>query len=282
MNKELRQAYKQCRDIARRKAGNFYYSFVLLPPEKKRGIYALYAFCQVGDQLADEDAPRDLDVLRERLDACYKGEYSSPLYSALGDTVRKYNLPRNIFHELIAGMESDLSFRGFDTFEELRQYCYKVASTVGLLCIEIFGYESNKVKEYAENLGIALQLTNIIRDVREDYERGRIYIPREDMELFKITEEDFKTNPASENLRKLLKFQYERADSFYRKTEELLPSSEKIEQISSEIMKAIYRELLEEIRRQGFPVMERRVSLSKLKKILLALKTYLIIRFIQA
>lgn len=252
MNKELTQAYNHCRDITRRNAGNFYYSFNFLPGEKRKAIFALYAFCQVGDQLADEDTPRNLDVLRERLDACCKGEYYSPLYLALGDTIGKYDLPRSIFHELIAGMESDLSFKGFDTFSELRRYCYKVASTVGLLCIEIFGYKSDMVKEYAENLGIALQLTNIIRDVKEDYERKRIYIPREDLEQYRIKEEDFKTIPVSDGFRDLLKFQYDRAVGFYRKTEELLPSSERRGQISSEIMKVIYRELLEEIRGGDF------------------------------
>ena len=282
MNHNLKKAYRYCRDQAREKAGNFYYSFVFLPPAKKRAIYALYAFCQAGDQMADEGTGgpggagiTDLSFLRDKLNACYRGEADSPLYLALHDTVRRFDLPQEPFLELIGGMESDLDFRGFDNFEELKEYCYKVASTVGLLCVEIFGYEDDAVKDYAVNLGIALQLTNIIRDIREDYLNGRIYLPREDLAEFGYSESDLIADLENDRFYELMNFQYRRALSFYDKADATLPKRELKAQIASEIMKRIYRELLEKIKRENFPVFQKRVSLPAGLKIKTALFTYL-------
>ncbi|MBC8278295.1 MAG: squalene/phytoene synthase family protein [FCB group bacterium] len=278
MNTELKKAYRYCRDLAREKAGNFYYSFVFLPPAKKRAIYALYAFCQIGDQMADEgiggqgnDKITDLSFLREKLDACYRGEADSLLYLALNDTIRRFDLPRKLFSELIGGMESDLDFQGFDNFGELRDYCYKVASTVGLLCVEIFGYKDEAVKDYAVNLGIALQLTNIIRDVKEDKDNGRIYLPREDLAEFGYREDDLKSESENNQFYELMNFQYRRAVSFYDKADKILPGSELKSQIASEIMKRIYRELLEKIKRENFPVFRKRAALPASHKIRTAL-----------
>jgi len=282
VNTDLKNAYRYCRDLAREKAGNFYYSFVFLPSAKKRAIYALYAFCQVGDQMADEgiggrgkDKLTDLSFLREKLDACYRGEADSPLYLALHDSIGRFNLPQGLFHELIEGMESDLDFQGFDNFGGLKDYCYKVASTVGLLCVEIFGYEDEAVKDYAVNLGIALQLTNIIRDIKEDHVNGRIYLPLEDMAEFGYPESDLRAESENDRFYKLMDFQYQRALSFYDKADKILPESELKSQIASEIMKRIYRELLEKIKRENFPVYRKRVSLPAGLKIKLALSTCL-------
>ena len=280
MNTELKKAYRNCRDLARKKAGNFYYSFVFLPPEKKRAIYALYAFCQVGDQMADEGISNpdkkkitDLSFLRSKLDACYRGEPDSPLYLALHDTITRFKLPRSLFHELIEGMESDLDFKGFETFDELKDYCYKVASTVGLLCVEIFGYQDEAVKDYAVNLGIAFQITNIIRDIKEDFSGGRIYLPRDELVKFGYAENDFSAKLENGNFKNLMEFQYKRAVSFYDFSEKFLPGKEFKSQIASEIMKRIYRELLERIKRENFPVYRKRVSLPVISKIALALST---------
>jgi phytoene synthase len=170
-------------------------------------------------------------------------------------------------------MESDLSVHRFQDFSQLREYCYKAASTVGLLCVEIFGYDDIKVKTYAENLGIALQLTNIIRDVGEDFQRGRIYLPLEDFSRFNYSEADLAQKKCDKNFLNLIEFQYSRAVEYYHLAEQALPPKELKIQIASEIMKNIYRELLETIKLRNFPVLEGRVKLSSSKKLSIALRT---------
>ncbi|NQS97131.1 MAG: squalene/phytoene synthase family protein [candidate division Zixibacteria bacterium] len=287
MNAELKWGYEYCRDLARRKAGNFYYSFIFLPKTKRRAIHALYAFCHRGDQIADEfqegninGALRDFSELRKNFRGCLDGKpHSSPLFTALGDSIRRFQLSEKHFYQLMEGMESDLNFSPFDTFEDLREYCYKVASTVGLLCVEIFGCRDDSVKVYAENLGVALQLTNIIRDIKEDYQRGRVYLPQEDLERFKYSETDLKREWTGENFQRLMEFQYQRALEFYQTADKSLPASERKSQIASEIMKSIYRKLLEIIRRRQFQVFNRRISLSGFMKAAIALATYFDIKF---
>ncbi len=219
----------------------------------------------------------NLDQLREELEVCFQGKSHSPLYTALHHTIESFHLPINLFEQLIEGMESDLDFQGFDNFAELREYCYKVASVVGLLCIEIFGYKSEKVKEYAENLGIALQLTNIMRDVKEDFQRGRIYLPREEILQCGLTGENL-FDQKGDGFNRLMELQYDRAAEYYRRAEQALPKTERKNQIASEIMRAIYWRLLQKIKAQKFPVWEERVSISGRRKIGIALGTYLKIR----
>jgi phytoene synthase len=278
LTSELISAYKQCGRITREQAGNFYYAFLFLPKLKRWAIYALYAFCQLGDGLVDEgnepsSTRQSLDRLRSDFRACLEGNYRSPVYRALGDSIRRFKLPEKHFLDLIAGMESDLTVNRFQDFPQLREYCYKVASTVGLLCVEIFGYNDEQVKIYAENLGIALQLTNIIRDVGEDFQRGRIYLPQEDIQKFACKEEDFKKGNIAGNFQNLMEYQYRRAREFYLLAERALPPQELKIQIASEIMKNIYKELLESIRKQNFPVLNKRVKLSAWKKLLTAMQT---------
>ena len=280
MRAELKLAYQFCRNLARAKAGNFYYAFIFLPRPKRQAIYALYAFCQYGDQMVDEIPPEgdpvsDIDDLRADLKNCLDDLYSTPLFRALADSIRRYNLPMKHFDDLITGMETDLHRNRFETFAELEKYCYSVASTVGLLCVEIFGYKDESVREYARNLGIALQLTNIVRDVKEDAGRNRIYIPREDLERFGYSEEKLLKSAADDNFKKLMMFQYERAVEYYRKADESLQPAERKNEIASEIMKIIYRELLEEIKTNGFKVFDKRFSIKGLRKVSLAMSTYL-------
>jgi phytoene synthase len=281
LDRELKKAYRYCQNLARRKARNFYYSFAYLPKYKRLAIYALYAFAQYGDQLVDENPTRNpgsgcgiADLLYD-FQECLQGQYQSPLFQALHDSIRRFNLPLNYFHDLIEGMKSDSNFQGFTSFEELREYCYKVAGTVGLLCVEIFRYKDEMVKVYAENLGIALQLTNIIRDIKEDYHRGRIYLPLEDMARFRYSESDIAKGTINDNFLNLMEFQYQRAKEFYHKAETSLPARERKTQVASEIMKKIYRELLETIKRRGFNIYSQRISLNPAQKIYLALSTYL-------
>lgn len=283
MDAELERAYRFCRNLARTKAGNFYYAFIFLPKPKRRAIYALYAFCQYTDNLVDE-VPRkvnpvsDIDKLRADLANCLEGKYSSPLFIALGDSIRRYSLPIEHFHELIDGIESDLHLTRIETFDDLERYCYLVASTVGLLCVEIFGYRDKAVRRYAENLGVALQLTNIIRDIKEDALRGRVYLPVEDLERFNYSLDDLANELVNENFHRLMELQYNRALEFYRRAEEALPPEELKSQVASEIMKKIYRELLETVKRSGFRIFDERISVKSSRKILLALTTYLNIR----
>ena len=280
MRAELKKAYQFCRNLARAKAGNFYYAFIFLPKPKRQAIYALYAFCQYGDQMVDEVNPggnpvSDIDNLRTELKNCMDDSYSTPLFTALADSIRRYNLPMKHFDELIDGMETDLHRNRFETFAELEKYCYSVASTVGLLCVEIFGYKEESVREYARNLGMALQLTNIIRDVKEDAARNRIYIPQEELKKFDYSEEKLLKAPSGDNFKRLMMFQYERAVEYYvRANDSLLPAERKNE-IASEIMKTIYRELLEVIKNNGFKVFDKRYSIKGFRKIFLALSTYL-------
>lgn len=281
MEIELKRAYLYCRDLARRKAGNFYYAFVFLPTEKRRAIYSLYAFCQYGDQQVDEFPPEEarirLDKFRREFDDCLNGEPTSPLLLALRDSIDRFQLPSQLFHEHLDGMALDLVRQRYDNFDELRRYCYLAASTVGLLCVEIFGYDDPQVREYAEKLGIALQLTNILRDIEEDASRGRIYLPRDEMEHFGYSEEELVRQVVNDNFQRLMNFQYKRALEYYGQADKALPRSELRREAASEIMKAVYRELLEQLRQNGFPVFNGRLKLNSWKKALLALNTYLAI-----
>ena len=227
----------------------------------------------VGEQISD------IDSLREDLKQCLDDSYSTPLFRALADSIRKYNLPMKHFDELITGMETDLHRNRFNTFSELEEYCYSVASTVGLLCVEIFGYRDNTVKDYARNLGIALQLTNIIRDVKEDADRGRIYIPLDEIQKFGCSEEKLFSGVVDDSFRKLMRFQYDRALEYYKTADDILPANERKAEIASEIMKVIYRELLEEIKKGGFRVFDKRHRIKGTRKLSLALSTFLQILF---
>ena len=192
---DLESAYEACRTITRREAKNFYYAFLTLPAAKRRAIYAAYAFCRLCDDSVDEETSADaklkaLSNLQANLDNTYSGSASSPVYVALADVARNYKIPQAYFQEIILGVESDLVKDRFQNFDELKDYCYRVASVVGLICLQIFGYKDDDAKEYAVDLGLAMQLTNIIRDVREDLDMGRVYLPQDEMARFGYSEEE--------------------------------------------------------------------------------------------
>lgn len=268
-----------CKDKAARSGSSFYYSFMFLPPDKRRAITALYAFCREVDDVVDESS--DENVARTTLawwhtevTAIYSGTPQHPVARALMPVVKQYSLPQEHFHEIIDGMEMDLQQHQYVDFKALQHYCYRVASVVGLLAAEIFGYTDHNTLKYAHDLGLAFQLTNIIRDVGEDARRGRIYLPLGELALFGVHVNDILDSKESEGFQKLMQFQIDRAQRYYQRAFEQLPAADRKSQRTGLIMAAIYRATLEEIIASGCHVLKERVSLTPLRKLWLAWKTW--------
>lgn len=268
-----------CKEKAAKSGSSFYYSFMFLPSDKRRAITALYAFCREVDDVVDENS--DENVARSTLawwhtevTAIYTGTPQHPVTRALKPVVKQYNLPQEHFHEIIDGMEMDLQQHQYVDFKALQQYCYRVASVVGLLTAEIFGYTDRNTLKYAHDLGLAFQLTNIIRDVGEDARRGRIYLPLGELALFGVHVNDILDNKESEGFQKLMQFQVDRAQRYYQRALEQLPAADRKAQRTGLIMAAIYRATLEEIVSSGCHVLKERVSLTPLRKLWLAWKTW--------
>ena len=277
---DLESAYEVCRTITRREAKTFYYAFLTLPAAKRRAIYAAYAFCRHCDDSVDDVTSIDaktkaLADLQSDLDSTYTGKASSPVYVALADVARNYSIPQDYFHEVILGVESDLVKDRFENFEELREYCYRVASVVGLICLQIFGYKDDEATEYAVDLGLAMQLTNIIRDVREDFNMGRVYLPQDEMARFGYTEDDLKNGVHNQAFHDLMKFQAERAREYFDKGFKLLPYLSRRSRACPAALGALYSKVLDRIEASDYDVLETRVSLSKAEKIGITAKTWL-------
>ena len=274
----LESDYARCAAITRRASSNFYYAFMLLPRERRRALNAVYAFCRFIDDIADDRASAKPAELLERwraeLDLVYAGAPTHPISRALAHDVRRFAIPRRHLEAIIDGVEMDLGRTRYATFEELRLYCYRVASAVGLVCIEIFGYRNPGTREYAENLGIAFQLTNIIRDLSEDAARGRIYLPQEDLTSFGVREDDILSGSDTLELRALLEFEVERARSFYGLAAAGLPAQDRTAMMCAEAMSLIYRALLERIARSGCGVVGQRHRISTPRKLYLVGKTW--------
>lgn len=277
MTEYLRASYRYCADLSRREARNFYWSFVLLPPARKRAMCALYAFMRHTDDLADEPGSpvvkrSSLDRWRGELDAALDGgEPGWPGLAALADTVARHEIPRRHLHEVIDGVAMDLEPRPFATFADLYAYCYRVASAVGLCCIHIWGYQSQdgRAEHLAESCGIALQLTNILRDVREDAQNGRVYLPQEDLERFEVSTGDLMASTPSDRVRLLLEFEGRRAYDYYQKAAPLVRLVAPVGRPVLRAIVGIYRTLLDEIARRDYDVLARRVSLPSWKKALI-------------
>jgi phytoene synthase len=265
---------------------NFYYSFLVLPPRKRHAIVAVWDFCRAVDDAVDEVAPganmemraaAQLAIWRDELKACYDEGALGPVTpqgKALQVHVREFNLPRTPFEDLIDGVAMDLTCASYKTFESLAEYCRRVASTVGLTCVEIFGYRDPKAREYAVNLGLALQLTNIIRDVATDLERGRIYLPAEDLTRFGVTEEALRKGVVTPQVRALLEFECVRARDYYRRAAACLPPTDARSLVAAEIMGGIYFEILERIERAGYDVFRARVRVPRPYRALIALRIW--------
>ncbi len=268
-SREIEEAWKHCADVARRAAGNFYYAFLFLPRELRRGIYALYAFLRAGDDAADDDSNGDPQTLllrlRQRLDLVYSGRYCDRLTLALAQAHRRFIFPREPFEEMFRGLEMDLTIKRYPTFADLRLYCYRVASTVGLLCLRIFGADTPEARRYAENLGIGMQLTNILRDLREDQQRGRIYLPAEDLARFNLPEEEIFAASRAAQLRELVLWESQRTREYFQEAERWLPRELRGKLAVAQIMGAIYKAILDRI--AAADRFDRRVELSRREKI---------------
>ncbi len=274
MAKELDQAYEYCRRLTKEQAKNFYYAFIMLPAGKRKAIYATYAFCRLCDDATDdvtdsEEKLRLVQEQREGLLRTYAGEPEGPVFAALEDTVNTYNIPAEYLEDVINGVEMDISKKRYATFEELREYCYRVASSVGLICIEIFGYKDHRAREYAVDLGLAMQLTNILRDVREDMERDRIYLPQEDLDRFGCSEQDISLGRVNDNFRDLMRFQVERAREYFKRGKELLPLVSPQSRVCPAMLHSTYSRLLDRIEAADYDVFSRRISLSTREKLAL-------------
>jgi phytoene synthase len=256
---------------------SFYYSFLVLPPRKRRAIVAVWDFCRAVDDAVDVGDPsaQPLAMWREELNACYGGRPPQTKQGrALQPYVREFTLPRQPFEDLFDGVEMDLSQARYPTFHALAEYCRRVASTVGLICIEIFGYRDPGARLYAVNLGMALQLTNIIRDVAADLAQGRIYLPVEDMVRFGVCEDDLRAGIVTPAVRDLLRFECERARYYYRCAADDLPEGDRRSLLAAEIMGAIYFGILRRIERSGYDVFSRRIVVPRPRRALIALRIW--------
>lgn len=270
-----RQSYAWCERLAHRQAGNFYHAFRLLPAPKRRAMCALYAFLRVADDLSD--GPEAVAVKRSalvdwrrQLDAALAGSYHHPLYPAFHHTVASYAIPRRYLDEVLDGVGMDLDIAHYDTFADLYRYCYRVASAVGLACIHIWGFADAKAMHYAEAAGIALQLTNILRDLGEDAGRGRIYLPREDLQRFGYSGDDLRQGRCDERFRALMRFQVERARLYYDAAQPLGALLDPAGRAVFLVMLRTYRGLLEAIPQRDYDVFRSRVRLSRWRKLWLA------------
>ena len=270
-----------CKEKAASSGSSFYYSFLFLPKAKRQAITALYAFCREVDDIADDC--KDISVARIKLAwwrteiaHLYAGKPQHPVSKALAEAIERYHLDEEHFLEIIDGMEMDLDQNRYADFKQLQLYCYRVASVVGLLSVQIFGFKGRKTLKYAHDLGMALQLTNIIRDVGEDARRNRIYLPLDELKKFGVTEAEILNSQSSDRTQALLEFQIERAETFYDRALLELPSEDRKTQRTGLMMAAIYRTLLREIKADNpIQVLNARISLPPLRKFWLACKTFI-------
>jgi phytoene synthase len=269
-----------CQEKAAASGSSFYYSFLFLPPERRRAITALYAFCREVDDVVDECtdtavARAKLAWWRNEVAAAYRGSAQHPVARALAEVAPRYNLPEARLNEIIDGMQMDLDYNRYPDFATLERYCHRVAGVVGLLSAEIFGYADRRTLDYAANLGLAFQLTNIVRDVGEDARRNRIYLPLDELARHGVGETDILQGRETDNFKRLMAFQIERAQDYYRAAFEQLPAEDRRPQRAGIIMAAIYQTLLEEIRRDGCRVLAQRISLTPVRKLWIAWKTWI-------
>ncbi len=268
-----------CRRKVAASGSSFYYGFLFLPPERRRAISALYAFCREVDDAVDECSDPQLARARlawwrAELTALHEGKPNHPVTAALAEAMRRFDLPQELLAEIIDGMEMDLAQTRYPDFKALHLYCYRVAGVVGLLAAEIFGYTDRRTLKYAHDLGLAFQLTNIVRDVGEDARRGRIYLPEDEMARFGVPAGDILEGRRSEAFGRLMAFQIERAENYYDRAFSHLPPADRKAQRPGLVMAAIYRSLLREIRRDGCRVLDRRIALTPIRKLWIAWRTW--------
>jgi 15-cis-phytoene synthase len=282
MTELLERSYLHCKHVAKTQARNFYYSFTVLPPEKKAAMCAIYAFMRYSDDISDDAALSQdrrslLPQWRSALDRAFDGDYGDSLIlPAFHDTAKRHDIPKRFFHELIDGTEMDLTRTRYETFEELYDYCYHVASVVGFVCIHVWGFTGGEAAYVpSEACGIAFQLTNILRDVKEDAEKGRIYLPREDLERFGVREEDLLEGRPGEAFHELMRYEAARAREYYEQALPLVAMIDPVSRPTFVIMYRIYRGLLGRIEESGYRVFEERAKLSTAKKVGIVARAWL-------
>lgn len=280
----IQRAYAVCRDIAKREAKNFYYSFVALPEPRRNAICAIYAFMRKADDLSDDESlsraerrQRLTNWLQDWRGVCHGGDSSDPVFLAVRDAVERFSIPLSLLDELVAGTTMDLENAAGDapdtyaTFSDLYRYCYLVASVVGLVCIRIFGYSDPRAEELAEQTGIAFQLTNILRDVAEDAERNRVYLPLDDMAAHHVSLDQLLHRPAgagpTANERELLAEIASRAEAYYQSAQALLPLIDRESRPALWVLVTIYHGLLKRIQESDYDVFSRRASVPSVQKL---------------
>ena len=259
---------------------SFYYSFLVLPPEQRRAIVAVWDFCRAVDDAVDEPTANAADGVafwRTELARCYEqGETETTQGTNLQPFVSRFDLPRHAFEDVIDGVAMDLETRRYETFDDLFEYCRRVASAVGMICIRIFGCTSPGSTDYALNLGVALQLTNIIRDVKDDLERGRVYLPLEDLRAAECTVEALSAGRMTDPVRRVLAFECQRARDFYARAVAVRPAEDRRRLVAAEIMRAVYFATLRRVERNGYDVFTSRVRLSRPEQAVIALRQWLL------
>ncbi|PYT29040.1 MAG: phytoene/squalene synthase family protein [Acidobacteria bacterium] len=273
----LAESYSFCRRVARSRAKNFYYSFVLLPREQRNAMCAIYAFMRYCDDLSDEPGAslEPLERWRCALVDALGGKFDAyPAWPAFFDTVQRYRIPHEYFFQVIEGVKSDLEPRRLATFDELYRYCYQVASVVGLTIIHVFGFDSPEALPLAEKCGVAFQLTNILRDIGEDAARGRFYLPTEDLERFGVSAVDLAAGRRTDAIVRLMQFQAARARAYYDESRPLIDLVDKRSCPGLRALIRIYSRLLERIEACNYDVFSRRVSLSSLEKCWIVLRAW--------
>lgn len=264
-------------EIAKKSKSSFYYAFSLLPVEKRDAMNTVYAFCRQTDDLVDNTSDSEevkFEMLRKwriELENSFKGKSEYQLLNRLAKIISQFNIPVDPFFELIKGMEMDLQKNRYFSYDDLVLYCYRVASTVGLMCIEIFGYKKNSTKDFAINLGLALQLTNILRDVKTDAQNGRIYLPQQDLDKFNYSENELLNNVYNNNFVNLMKYEADRAREYFNKANRSLDFEDKPAMFAARAMQHIYYKLLQKIEAKNYNIYNNNIRVSKLEKAGIAL-----------
>jgi phytoene synthase len=266
----LTQCYEYCQKLTQKRGTNFYLGFSFLPRDKRNAIFASYAFCRYADDIVDEEGKKNPKKLlvrwRRDLDICYKGKAAHPIMIALRDSIKKFRIPKSAFEGLIDGCEMDLSIKRYDSFEELLKYCERVAVTMSTISLHIFGIKNKKAEEYGKYLSLALQLTNILRDIGEDARKGRIYIPLQDLKKYGYSEEELLSGVLNERFRNLMGFQITRARAYYEKAYRVLECIEEDSRFCTLLMGAVYAKVLQSIEKSNYDVFSKRHCLSFLDK----------------
>ncbi len=274
MPTKLELAYAHCERITKTEARNFSYAFRTLPPRKRRAIHAAYAFCRLCDDVADGDdtlkeKQRRLGEIRHTVRNGLNGDGAGPVFVALEDTADSFDIPVDYFEEIVDGVEMDLTVTRYQSFDDLREYCYKVASVVGLVSIQVFGYQEPVAKDHAIDLGLAMQLTNILRDLREDAARGRVYLPLDEVQRFGYSERELQDGVINDPFRALMRFQIARAREHFDRGKQLFTLLSPQSRACPAVLHAVYNAILDRIEAADFDVFQKRIGLSSRQKWLL-------------